>query len=270
MTSGTSLITATIVLSVAIAAAGAESSFHTTGTLELLLYLPPAGYAPAEKVSLLPPNAASYGIDVKSQLRWGRMFLVFDPLVLLGDSGVSGKPTYNVVPTTALMRYGIGLQMNDRIQLGLNHGEGFDIAGPPTHASMWNSLSMRARRQRSTDFLEAHVYLPHGEYDPNPAVPFTDRIVARYSLELAITVPTPEARRPFAFTEPFFLFGDSRPQIAYSWSAKPLAVRLNYGIGIPLARETQLRVTRGEWRDLGGYRRGRRQLWHGVSARYRW
>ena len=47
-----------------------------------------------------------------------------------------------------------------------------------------------------TGWIELSFYPPHNEFDPNPAIPFAERPVARYSLEADVKA---ESGKFFAF-----------------------------------------------------------------------
>jgi hypothetical protein len=201
------------------------------------------------------------------------MFLFEDALLLLGDSTGRHDVKRNAQPTSMLGRYGIGLELRRNIQIRLTHGEGYDFKAPKTVGAPWNSISVRFERRPdrfvSDDYVEVHLYPPHNEYDPNPVGPFAQRAVARYGLQFAKRAFVTRSQKFLLFAELLLLFGDSRPQISYNYSAKPLAARLTYGAGFAIRSSWQLRFTQGEWRSLGGYR-GWSQSWNGISLRYRW
>ncbi len=190
--------------------------------------------------------------------------------MLLGDSKGGRDSKRNMRPMTVLGRYGIGVEILHGVQLRATHGEGYDIEDPKTTGAPWNSVSVRFQRApASGDYLEAHFYPPHNEYDPYPFGLFSQRVVARYGVQFAKKVQVGTARRIFLFTEPLLLFGDSRPQISYNYSAKPIAVRLAYGVGLTIKHSLQARFTQGEWHSLGGYK-GQSQSWNALSLRYGW
>jgi hypothetical protein len=172
-------------------------------------------------------------------------------------------------------RYGLGAEIRRGVQLRLTHGEGYDVANPKTTGAPWNSVSLRFQRSQDAfrshsaeDFLEIYFYPPHNEYDPSPEGPFSQRRVARYGVQFSKRLSIGRTRG-FVFTEPLLLFGNSRPQIYYSYSAKPLAAQVVYGVGFALTRSAQVRLSKGEWRDLGGYN-GPSRSWTGLSLRYGW
>lgn len=118
----------------------------------------------------------------------------------------------------------------------------------------------------SSGYIEVHIYPPHNEFDPNTGVAFKDRVVARYGLELNEEI---KLGNLYLFVNPFVLFGDSRPQTDYNYSAAPIALNLNYGAGYGLSDNLAIRVTHGHWIDLGGYA-GERLQWNSISLKYSW
>jgi hypothetical protein len=250
------------------------ATIHTRGTVEAFVYLP-RGYGPTVPVSSERPNVSSYGLNISTELRstrQPRVLLFTDALLLMGDSNRGNEVSDDLRPTTILGRYGIGAQLRPGVQLRLTHGEGYDINHVKTTGAPWNSVSVRLQRTHSSAFdqyAEVYFYPPHNEFDPSPTGPFSQRVVARYGVQFAKKVTVSAVRRLIVFTEPLLLFGDSRPQISYNYSARPLAVRLAYGAGLCVTPWLQLRFNQGEWRNLGGYR-GRTQFWNGLSLRYGW
>lgn len=257
----------------------ATSPSSVRGALELFLYLPPSGYGPVVPVSLLPRNRASYGLALEADMSWQRIprfVVILAPQLLLGDSGNGDRARYDWRVVAARAQYGIGWKLSHRVQLRLTHEEWLALDGPPIHAMAWNSVSLRLEGKPlrdhpvhypGLDLGEIHYFPAHNEYDPSPALPFAERVVARYAVRIDASVPFTESRKTFAFVRSLTLLGDSRPQLSYNHSARPHAVRLEYGLGLVLTGSVQLRLDRGEWRDLGGYRGGR-QLWNGVSIRW--
>jgi hypothetical protein len=243
---------------------------ESQGAVEMFAFT--EGYGAVVPIATARANVSSYGLHVTSEIRTARIpsLLIFeDALLLLGNSRGQEDGKRNLQPMTTLGQFGMGLQIRRSAQLRFTHGENYDIDRPRTTGAPWNSVSLRLERRGEADYFEVHLYPPHNEYDPYPAGPFSQRVVARYGVQFAKKIPMLKSRRIFLFTEPLFLFGNSRPQISYNYSAKPLAVRLVYGAGVTLKRSLQLRFTTGEWHYLGGYRRPT-QSWNGLSLRYGW
>ncbi len=123
---------------------------------------------------------------------------------------------------------------------------------------------------RTSGHVEGFFYPPHNEYDPNPGIPFEDRVVARYGLDIQAGVSHKTfLPKLFLFTHSFAAFGDSRPQIDYNYEADPIVLNLKYGAGYTVFNNVQFRITHSRHIDLGGYS-GERLLWNGVSVRYEW
>jgi len=259
-----------------------QRAIRIRGTVEVFVYSE-KGYAPTVPTSSQRPNAAGEAVRLSTELRAHlvpRLVLFEDAILLLGDSKGGDDAKYNLRPMSTLARYGIGAEVRKNIQIRLTHGEGYDTSKARTNGDVWNSISIRIQpapnrdagpASTSDDYIEAHFFPPHNEYDPFPSasVPFAQRVVARYGLQFAKKLSVGAMPGAFVFAEPLLLFGNSRPQVSYNYSAKPLAARLVYGVGIALKPSLQLRFAQGEWRNLGGYT-GPRQLWTGPSLRYAW
>jgi len=118
-------------------------------------------------------------------------------------------------------------------------------------------------------YVESHFYPFHNEYDPNPGVAFQDRVVARYGLELNAEIRHKIFPKFFLFANPFVLFGNSRPQVSYNYETDPIVAQIKYGAGYKLTDNLDVRLTKSEWKDLGGYQ-GEKLLWASFSLRYTW
>lgn len=249
----------------------ASRPIQSGGFVEMFVYSD-HGYSGTVPTSSGPANISGYSLRVATELRVRRIpqLLVFeDGLLLLGDSRGGREARRNARPMTVLGRYGIGAEVWRGIELRLTHGEGYDVERPTTVGAPWNSVSVRFQRPATDDYLEVHFYPPHNEYDPYPMGLFSDRIVARYGLQFAKKISIRRYPRVFAFAEPLLLFGTTRPQISYTYSAKPLAARLAYGAGFAIKPALQLRLSQGEWCSLGGYK-GPSQFYNALSLRYGW
>lgn len=122
---------------------------------------------------------------------------------------------------------------------------------------------------QASGWVEWSFYPPHNEFDPNPGVIFSDRAVARYGFEAYIEVRPKDFNRLFLHSQPLVLFGDSRPQLDYNYSTKPLALNAKWGIGYCFFKnkDIQIKITHSEWMNLGGYK-GERLVWNAIQIRY--
>ncbi len=122
---------------------------------------------------------------------------------------------------------------------------------------------------KASGWVEGSVYPPHNEFDPNPGIAFPDRTVASYGLKVYLEARPKDFDHLFIFVEPFALFGDRRPQLDYNWSAKPIVMNLIYGAGFQLIKkpDVQIKISHGEWIDLGGYK-GEKLQWNAVQIRW--
>ena len=117
--------------------------------------------------------------------------------------------------------------------------------------------------------MEGYFYPSHNELDPSPGVAFCQRTFARDGLQAYIEIHLKLGPGFFVFARPRFLFGDSRPQIEYTYDASPLAVRVQYGAGYNISNGFSIRLTHSEWDNLGKYT-GEKRQWNAVSLRYQW
>ena len=264
------VIAAAVIYVAAIRANGNPTDFRGGGFVEMFVYSA-HGYAATVPVKAGPSNISGYSLRVATELRIPRIerLAAFeDALLLLGNSGGEDEAKRNLRPMTIVGRYGIGLQLWHGIELRATHGEDYDMVRPKTTGAPWNSVSIRFQRAMD-DYLEIHFFPPHNEYDPYPSGVFSQRTVARYGVQFAKRLLIPRHPRFFVFAEPLLLFGTTRPQISYTYSAKPLAGRLAYGAGFAIKPALQVRLSQGEWRNLGGYH-GPGQSWTALSLRYGW
>ncbi len=117
-------------------------------------------------------------------------------------------------------------------------------------------------------FLEGSFYPPHNEFDPNPGIAFPDRVVARYGFEFYCEIHPKDAPRLFVFMNPRVYFGDSRPQTSYNYQGDPIVANQVYGVGYVVGHHTEVRLTHGEWKNLGGYKLREKLGWNAVQVRY--
>ncbi len=249
-----------------------RNPIQSSGFIEMFAYSED-GYQATVPAKGSPANISGYSLRVATELSAKRIphLIVFeDALLLLGNSGGSDEARRNLHPMTVIARYGAGIVLRRGVELRVTHGEGYDvIRSPKTTGDPWNSISLRFQQRSSDDYLEVHFYPPHNEYDPYPSGAFSQRVVARYGLQFAKRLSIPRYPRLFAFAEPLLLFGTTHPQISYTYSPRPMAVRLMYGAGFAIKPALQLRFSQGEWRSLGGYQ-GPTQFWNSLSLRYGW
>ena len=118
--------------------------------------------------------------------------------------------------------------------------------------------------------VEGSFFMPHGEFDPSPGVPFAQRPTARYSLRTDFTLNPVKVPWLLAWADLRFYFGDSRPHHSYNYSAKGLAANLTYGLGVRVSTlpDLQIRWAQGKWDDLGGLVWADRLPWSAVQVRW--
>ena len=77
--------------------------------------------------------------------------------------------------------------------------------------------------------------------------------------------------RLFLFGAPKFLFVNASLDNRNSWSAAPLPMLLESGVGVEITQHSELRFTHSESTDLGNAPdRLERLYWGGISLRWTW
>jgi hypothetical protein len=102
------------------------------------------------------------------------------------------------------------------------------------------------------------VFFPfRNEHDPNAGVEFKDRVVSRYMLDLGGEYRFQNLNNLLSsFAVGFdarLLFGDSRPQLDYNLSAKPIVAYLTPSVSYYIKPYASARLYHRETIDLGGY-----------------
>jgi hypothetical protein len=74
-----------------------------------------------------------------------------------------------------------------------------------------------------------------------------------------------------ALGAPKFFFGNASLDNRNSWSAAPLTMLLESGVGLQITQHSELRVTHSKFTDLGNAPdRLERLYWSGISLRWTW
>lgn len=122
----------------------------------------------------------------------------------------------------------------------------------------------------SSGYVEAFFYPPHNEYDPNPSIPFKDRVVARYGLDTYATLSLQKYPRFYIYGNLMSLFGDSRPQVDYNYRGSPIVGIVTLGCAYRVNPHFDLGLASSEYHDFGGYVLGERLHWAAVTAKFHW
>ncbi len=140
--------------------------------------------------------------------------------------------------------------------------------------SIFAPAARAAEQHRLTGFVEAVVFPPHNEYDPQPSVePFSRRYVARYGLYVKLKfflIENNEGGGVFISTSPRFFFGAARPQTAYGWQAPPICCNYQWSIGweSPTHR-WEIKISHGGKKGMSDRYKGARCLYTDLSVKYR-
>lgn len=113
-------------------------------------------------------------------------------------------------------------------------------------------FSFPCRLARANNSLEFYYFPPHNEFDPNPGIPFANRVVARYGLDYTVALENINDS-PIYLAGRFFLpLGDSRPQIDYNHRADPIACFLRVRCGYRVDERLSFYAEFADGYDLGG------------------
>jgi hypothetical protein len=123
----------------------------------------------------------------------------------------------------------------------------------------------------SSGYVEGYLYPSHNEYDPNPGIPFEERIVARYGLDVYSTLALQRMPRLYLFGDLISFFGDTHPQTDYNYSAKPIVGISTVGFGYALAHHVDVGVASSMHHNYGGYQLQHENLmWSAVTLKVHW
>ena len=123
---------------------------------------------------------------------------------------------------------------------------------------------------QNTGHVKLFFFPPYNEFDPNPGILFADRITARYGLDIHTEFYATDYRKLYFFMDSFSLFGDTKPQIDYNYSADPIVMILTYGVGFRVSHHVDVGVQTGKHINLGKYVLGERLRWAGIYAKFSW
>lgn len=118
--------------------------------------------------------------------------------------------------------------------------------------------------------LTTFFYPPHNEFDPNPGIPFAQRITARYGTYLHTEFALKKYNKFYIFFNAFSLFGDSRPQTSYNYRANPIVLYTWYGAGYKITHHFAMGLATGRAINLGKYVLNERLFWSAVYAKVVW
>jgi hypothetical protein len=218
-----------------------------------LEYLPPQG--PRTEV------VTAYGV-------YGSSLLSLDPVlpgvVLLADVDLLAGPEHDEFDWIAAQyQYGVGWWFLPDWSLKFTcsaHAldtplKATELRGPDY--VIWNAPSVEytpsvpcSWANVSAD-LQFYVFPPHNEYDPNPATPFPDRVVARYAADVSLLLDEICHSRFYGAARAFVPLGDSRPG-ACNWRADSIALFWQARIGYRATRSLSVFLEYAHVTDLGG------------------
>jgi hypothetical protein len=123
----------------------------------------------------------------------------------------------------------------------------------------------------TTGYIEGYLYPSHNEYDPNPTIPFEERIVARYGLDIYSTLALRKFPKLYIFGDLMSFFGDTHPQTNYNYSAKPIVGISTLGFGYKLTHHFDVGVATSMHYNYGGYQlKGEKLMWSAVTLKVHW
>ena len=251
--------------------------WQARGWVEGSLYLPRGEYCPSGGITYDKQVEARYGLDLNFEFGprdIDRLFFFATPSLYFGDN-LPGEDDYNFRANPMVLNavYGVGLVLSKKynIQARVTHGEWFDLGGYEGEQKLWNAIQLRwlFDHEWISGWTEGSFYPSHNEYGPNAGVPFDQQSVARYGLELDLEIHPAIFRGFFLFSDAAAYFGDSRPQHDYNYKTDPIAMNIKAGLGYRIRRypDLQIRLTHGEWVDLGKYE-GQKFDWDALQIRW--
>lgn len=123
----------------------------------------------------------------------------------------------------------------------------------------------------SSGYVEGYLYPSHNEYDPNPGIPFQERIVARYGLDMYSTLALQRLPRLYLFGDLISFFGDTHPQTDYNYSAKPIVGISTVGFGYALSHHCDVGIASSMHHNYGGYQlQNENLMWSAVTVKFHW
>ncbi len=272
--------------------------FSTTGFAQATFY-PfhdeyPANFGLPFKDEVTARYALTTDVTVKLERAglFARMYL-FLPL---GDTLPKTSYNYRADPIFLEVQPTVGYSWTPHLDVRLTYNDTFDLGKfrSRNEVTPWLALSMRLATTKPVDlggvaelsgFIEPFFFLPGFEYPATPGatpVGFPLRrndfsraqiVNARYGLGFSARLQ-PKMRyldRLFVFTDPELFFGDATLEDHDRYGGRPLTVYLEWGFGVQLTQNLDVRFTHGEFDDLGGAPRGLLNLdGEGISLRYSW
>jgi hypothetical protein len=123
----------------------------------------------------------------------------------------------------------------------------------------------------SSGYVEGYLYPSHNEYDPNPGIPFQERIVARYGLDVYTTLALQRLPKLYLFGDLISFFGDTHPQTDYNYSAKPIVGISTVGFGYALSHHCDVGIASSIHHNYGGYQlQNENLMWSAVTVKFHW
>jgi hypothetical protein len=273
-----------------------RSEFTTTGFAEATFY-PfhdeyPANFGLPFKDEVTARYALTTDITVKMQKYgvFGRLYL-FLPL---GDTRPKTDYNFRADPILIEVQPTVGYSWTPHMDVRLTYDDSFDLGNfrSRNEVTPWLALSMRLATTKPIDlggvaefsgFIESFFFVPGFEYPATPGAtpvgfPVRDfsrkQIVnARYALGFNARLQ-PKMKyldRIFAFANPEMFFGDATLEDHDKYGGEPLTVYFEWGFGMQLTQNLDVRFTHGEFDDFGGAPRGLLTLHgEGISLRYSW
>ena len=273
-----------------------RADFLTSGFVEGTFYSPHNEYPANFGLPFKDEATARYAlaadvnvVHVPSGI-FGGLYL-FMPM---GDSKPQISYNYSADPIFLEVQPTLGYRINTFLDVRLTYNKDFDLGKFTSEHEVtpWLSLSMRASTNKPIDlwnladlsgFVEAFLFAPGFEYPATPGAspagyPVLNfsraQIVnARYALgyNLRLQPKQKYLDHLFFYADPELFFGDATLDSHWRFGGQPLTLYMEYGVGLQLARNLELRFYHAQFVNLGGAPRGLLTLMgNGLSLRYIW
>ena len=111
----------------------------------------------------------------------------------------------------------------------------------------------------------------HNEYDPNQGVfPFARRYVARYAVDMNTQFSLASFPKLYVSGDLLSLFGDTRPQTEYNYTATPIVGIYTLGVGYHLNHYIDTSLQTSMHKAYSSRYQGERLMWTAAVVDFHW
>ena len=247
-----------------------SQSFTVYGPARYYLPYDPSSRAPEDRNNAVARNSISAQAVLVSRsipfISPCSLFAAAEMFLLKGPSGgISHADNFE---------YGIGWSLNEKLFWRITHSEyAFHDEYRDSGRLYWTGLSLymgpfQLSQSPARIKAESELYFfpPHNEYDPNPGVPFENRITARYAMDARLTFRLNSFPRTSFFARAFLCMGDTRPQNDYNYKADPISLYWETGMESPGWNGFRARILYASEHDVGGLSEEHRPLDYSAAT----